>query len=82
MVSKKKFDPKEHILYDSIKIKKQANSSMQFAVKMVVTFWEKEKDSDWERAQRKLASGNFYFLTSIVVANICLLCHNSSTHHL
>lgn len=40
---------------------------MQFAIKMVVTFGQKEKDNDWERAQRRLASGNFYFLTSIVV---------------
>lgn len=40
------------------------------------------KDSDWEWAQRRLASSNFYFLISVIVIQICLLCHTSSSYTL
>lgn len=63
----------QKITHHMIPFNKQANESMQFANKMVVTFVEKEKESGWEGVQRRLASGNFYFLTLVVVTQICLL---------
>lgn len=45
--------------------------------KVVVTFREEGKDSEWEGTQRRLASGHFYFLTSKVAMQVCLLCLNS-----
>lgn len=64
----------QKIIYCMVPSKlKHRQTNLCSSVKRIVILAEQEKDSDWEETKRRVASGNFYFLTSTVVTHMFTL---------